>query len=58
MHLLYLFCLSHPIGDKKLKAQVLQSFVEIGCHLFVLPPRFLKPLQGQKAQWRYVIDLS
>lgn len=56
MYLLYLFCLSHPIRDKKLQAQVLQSFVEIGCHLFVLPPGFLKPLQGQKDQWRYVID--
>lgn len=56
MYLLYLFCVSHPIRDKKLQAQVFQSFVEIGCHLFVLPPGFLKPLQGQKDQWRYVID--
>lgn len=56
MLLLYLFCLFHLIRDKKLEAQVLQSFVQIGCHLFVLPPGFLKPLKEQKDQWRYVID--
>jgi len=47
-------CLSHPVRDEELEAQVLQSPVKVGCHLLVLLPGLLQPLEGDKDQWRYV----
>lgn len=40
--------LPHPIRDKKLETKILQPFVQVGCYLFVFPPRLFQPLDKDK----------
>lgn len=51
----YTSCLPHPFRDEELDTQVLQSSVQVACHLLVFLPGLLQPLEGDRDQWRYMI---
>lgn len=48
-------CLPHPFRDEELETQVLQSSVQVRCHLLVFLPGLLQPLEGDKDHQSYVI---